>query len=95
MGKRPKQELIPGTEDKLDKKLSKLAQAYAEARDDRMALLVKECAAKGALLAAMQEKKATFYRDPETGLEVELVEGEAKLKVRAPKDEDEDAEDAA
>lgn len=90
MGKRtrPKQELIPGTENRLDKKLSGLAQEYAETRDERMAILTVEVERKAALMAAMVEKGVTFYRDPETGLEAELVEGERKVKVRHPKDED-------
>lgn len=87
-----KQTQIPGTEDKKDPELSKLADSYVEVRDARMQLTAKEVAAKAALLTAMVNRKLDVYRDPETAVVVTIENGEPKLKVKAPKDEDDGSE---
>lgn len=68
--------------------LDDAAEAYQKIKERRMKLALDEHEKKGALLALMKShKKKTYSTEANGGLEVELVPGEDKIKVRRPKDE--------
>lgn len=80
---------LPGMEQEAIPELTKAAELYADARDDRMAHGKVEKELKTALIALMHKHQLTTYRDVnrDPPVEVELVTGEEKVKVRI-KDED-------
>jgi hypothetical protein len=93
-GGRPRQADLPGTEDRAIKPLETAAAAYADIRDQRIALNVDEAKLKASLLALMHKHGKTIYtRD---GITITVIpEGESvKVKVRKPGDDDEDQGDA-
>lgn len=81
------QQQIPGTEDKKDALLTKLAQEYVEKRNARQEATRLEVERKTILIQKMQEKGVTYYRDPELDIEVQLKQGKANVKVVTPDDE--------
>ena len=90
---KPKQIDLPGTEDAAIKPLEDAAAAYAEIRDQRIALNVDEAKLKTKLLALMHKYgKATYTRN---GITITVIpEGESvKVKVRKPGDEEDEDED--
>ena len=89
---RPRQADLPGTEDRAIKPLEQAAAAYADIRDQRIALNVDEAKLKASLLTLMHKHGKTIYsRD---GITITVIpEGESvKVKVRKP-GEEEPAED--
>jgi hypothetical protein len=93
---RPRQQDLPGTEDRAIKPLEKAALDYADIRDQRMALNLEEVGLKAKLLRLMKEHgKQTYHRD---GVSIEIVTEEESVKVRVKKpseDEDDEPETAA
>jgi hypothetical protein len=86
----PRAQRLPGVE-KGFPDLEELGLQYAVLRDKRMATLKEEVELKKKIVAAMHEHTLTNYEVE--GLQMTLVPGEEKLKVKADKDESE--EDAA
>lgn len=95
MAKTKKQTSIPGTEPKSITEVDTAAEAYVEARDERMALTEKEVEAKGNLLRVMEKHDLTTYRDESADppLLVIVVPGESKVKVRREAEDDEAGEE--
>lgn len=88
MGRKAKQESLPGTKSKRDEDLRRKAETYVEIRE-RMGLTKKEVESKGALLLAMKERKLDTYDDPDIDLVI-TIEHEERLKVRKKGDDDEE-----
>jgi hypothetical protein len=87
--KAPRQKTFEVMEDAMIKEIEDAAQDYAEVRDNRMKLTLKEAELKEELHAAMKKhKKAKYFR---AGIEVEVVSVEETVKVRIAKKEDKKA----
>jgi hypothetical protein len=88
--RRPRAAALPGLEDHAIKPLEDCAEAYANIRDERMALTIRERDLKVATLKLMRKYDKTIYRH--AGVEIVLVTGEddVKVKVKRAEDEDED-----
>lgn len=83
---------LPGMEDSAIQPLEDAALAYADIRDQRMALNVEEVGLKATLLRLMKKfGKQTYQRD---GVSIEIVAEEETVKVRVKKPEDDNEEDA-
>jgi hypothetical protein len=92
---RPRQQDLPGTEDRAIRPLEDAAHDYAEIRDERMRLTEQETGLKAKLLSLMKKyQKTTYDRD---GIHVEIVHEEETVKVRVkkPSEGGEDAPDDA
>jgi hypothetical protein len=92
--RRPRQQDLPGTEDRAIKALEDIAASYADWRDRRMELTREEKELKSHVLRLMHKHGKTIYRHD--GIEIRLVEGEEDVKVRIKKpgeDQDEDGPD--
>jgi len=89
---RPRQGDLPGTEDRAIKPLEQAAAAYADIRDQRIALNVDEAKLKASLLTLMHKHDKTTYA--RNGIIITVIpEGESvKVKVRKPDEEDDDGE---
>jgi hypothetical protein len=81
---RAKTGALPGMERKVNKDIEKLADQYVDARDERMAMLEKEVAAKVKLMSAMKSAGMTSYEFEEDGelIIVDLVMAEETVKVK-------------
>jgi hypothetical protein len=93
---RPRQPDLPGTEDRAIKPLEDVAAAYADVRDQRMALNKEEHELKATALQLMKKFDKTIYKSD--GVEIRIVPGEDDVKVRVKKpgeDDDEAADDVA
>jgi len=92
---RPRQQDLPGTEDRVIKALEDAASDYADIRDRRIALNAEEAPLKAKLLTLMKQHKKTLYR--RDGIEIEVVpkSTEETVKVRLRKAGDEDDGDGA
>ncbi len=90
-----KQLQIAGTEKKSIKEVDAAAEAYVEARDERMQLTEREVEARDALITVMKKHKLDLYRDDDAAppLLVTLIAGEDK--VRVSRIDDGESEDAA
>lgn len=90
MAKTKKQSALPGMERKSIKELDAAAEAYVEARDERMKLTEKEVEFKEALVAVMKKHDLQVYKDEdaEPPLIVTLTPGVDKVKVTRANDED-------
>jgi hypothetical protein len=89
---RPRQQDLPGTEDRTIQALEEAAGAYADIRDQRIALNADEAKLKGTLLQLMKRHgKQVYHRD---GITIQIVQEEETVKVRIKKasDEDEDGD---
>jgi hypothetical protein len=94
--KRLRKPHLPGMEDPVVSALDEAAIAYAELRDQRMALLKQEVSLKQRTLALMKKYRKTIYRHD--GIEIDIVPAEEMVHVKVRKaatDEDEDADDEA
>ena len=89
---KPKAQDLPGMEDRAIAPLEQVAVAYAEIRDQRIALNKEEKSLKDTARRLMHKYKKTVYKHD--GVEIRLVPGEedVKVKVRSA-DADEDAGD--
>lgn len=83
--KRGRQARLPGTEDAAIESLEALAEEYAEARDERMAIGERESDLKQKLLTEMHANGKTKYLH--AGVEIEVIATDEKVKVRIKKDE--------
>lgn len=92
---RPEQQEIPGTELPKIPAIEKAARACVNVRDERMALAVKEVAAKTKLIAAMQENADQVSRDGEGDLvytyddQQVIVTDKVNVKVKTASADDE------
>jgi hypothetical protein len=87
--KRARQERLPGTEGVIQE-LEELGYEYAALRDQRMDLTKQEVDLKNRLLEAMHKNNLTSYQYQD--IEVEIIPGEEKLKVKVDKIKDHDNE---
>lgn len=78
--KGPRQQDIPGLEDRAIQELQDAALSYAEARDERMELSKQEADCKSRVLAIMKKHGKTVYRHD--NIYVELIPEDVKVKVR-------------
>ncbi len=90
-----KQTSIPGTEPKSIKEIDTAAEAYVEARDERMKLTEREVEAKQNLIRVMEKHDLSTYRDESADppLLVIVEESVAKVKVRRESEDDDGGED--
>jgi hypothetical protein len=86
--KLPRQEQLPGVENRAIKEIEDLAMDYAEVRDERMKLSTREVELKTDLIAAMHKAKRTEYR--RQGIDIELTVEKEKIKVKVKKDAEEE-----
>jgi len=93
---RPRQQELPGTEDRAIAPLEDAAAEYAAIRDQRMALNAEEVGLKAKLLRLMKKYgKQTYHRN---GIAIEIVVEEETVKVKIKKagdDEDANEEESA
>jgi hypothetical protein len=88
---RPRQQELPGTEDRAIQPLEDAAQDYAAIRDQRIALNAEEIGLKAKLLRLMKHHgKQAYHRD---GVSIEIVAEEETVKVRVKKADDDAARD--
>ena len=80
----PRDQDLPGMEDRAIKALEDLAFTYADLRDQRMALNQEEAALKAKLLAEMKQHGKERYRRGKIRIRVLAKE---TVKVRVPKPE--------
>lgn len=74
---------LPGMERKAIKEIEKLADEYAELRDDRMAVLKNEVDAKAKLIDAMHRNGVNTYEFEDDGETVTVeLKSEEKVKVK-------------
>jgi hypothetical protein len=94
MARTKKQLPIPGTEKETIEELDAAAEAYADARDERMQLTERESEAKEALVSVMKKHGLEVYRDENAvpPLIVTLIPGEDRVKVSRAKEEGEEIE---
>ena len=83
-----KQKQLDGMQDAKNEKLSKLALAYAEVRDERIKLNKQEAEKKTILLHEMKELDLLRYEDRESDVLVILEEKE-NVRVSRPSAADE------
>jgi hypothetical protein len=83
-----KQSHIEGTEPPRVPAIDKLAVAYQEVRDERIELTEQEVDQRSKLLVAMREHKLDRYQLPDSDVEVVVLAGEDKVKVRKVKPAD-------
>lgn len=89
MGKR--QTEIPGTETpELPAELKDITMEYKRVQRRRMKALAREVDLKDQIIAKMHELQLGHILDEEEDVELELVAGKERLKVRTPSEEDED-----
>jgi hypothetical protein len=81
---RPKQGDLPGMEDRLLPDLEEGARAYAEIRDQRMALNKEEAELKANLLALMHKHGKEKYTHD--GVEILIVTTDETVKVKITED---------
>jgi hypothetical protein len=91
---RPRNQDLPGMEDRSIKPLDDVAAAYADVRDQRIALNKEEADLKAQALKLMAKYEKTIYRHD--GITITVVDGEpdVKVKIKKPGD-DADADDHA
>lgn len=90
--RRPKQKHLPGLEPPSIPKIEKLADTYVERRDERMAMLESEIAAKDLLFAAMKEAGLKHYEYDGKLIEV-LATEKVKVKKKGGDDASEEEEE--
>lgn len=93
---RPRQQDLPGTEDRTIQQLEEVATSYADVRDRRMALNQEEHELKGTALTLMRKYGKTIYK--RDGIEIRIVERDDDVKVKILKDDDDadhDGDDVA
>jgi hypothetical protein len=85
---RPRQQDLPGTEDRAIKPLEDIAESYADCRDRRMELTKEETELKAHAITLMHKFGKTIYRH--NGIEIRLKPGEEDVTVRIKKKRGED-----
>ena len=98
---KPKQQDLPGMEDRALKPLENLAEQYADVRDQRMELTRQEVLMSTDLLALMKKYQKTEYHHGEVHIWVKVIDEKVKVKIGEipvkatefkPEDESEPAE---
>jgi hypothetical protein len=85
---KPKQESLLGMEDREIKDLVSTARKYADVRDDRQQLTLKEVELKNELLGLMKRhRKKDYVFD---GIEIHIVPESETVKVKVSKDKEEE-----
>src|ERR1700733_10842221 len=79
--RKPRQGPLPGMEDMGIKELEKLAEYYADVRDQRMELTRQESQMSTDLLAMMKKHKKTEYHHGEVHIWVKVTEEKIKVKL--------------
>lgn len=91
---RPRNQDLPGMEDRAIKPLEDVAASYADVRDRRIELNKEEADLKATALKLMKKYDKTIYRHD--GIEIRIVPGEDDVKVRVkPEGQDEDEQESA
>ena len=88
----PRNQDLPGMEDRAIKPLEEIAIAYAAIRDQRIALNVEEKSLKDSARRLMHKYNKTVYKHD--GVEIRLVPGEEDVKVKVRAADDGDAGEA-
>jgi hypothetical protein len=83
MGRRPKEQRLPGTDGGIPE-LETLSYEYAAIRDQRMALLKQEVDLKTKILSEMHKNSLMVYKYQD--LQLEIIPGEEKIKVVVEKE---------
>jgi hypothetical protein len=78
---KPKQQDLPGMEDRALKPLENLAEQYADVRDSRMELTRQETQLAADLLAMMKKYEKTEYHHGEVHIWVKVTEEKVKVKI--------------
>lgn len=86
----PRQADLPGMEDRLLPELEEGARAYAEIRDQRMALNKQESELKANLLMLMKKHEKETYRHGD--VEIRIVHEEETIKVKVKAEQEDDGE---
>ena len=81
MGRKPKQSVLLDNSNPEDEALVKLAEAYEEVRDDRMAALAAEVKASAALLDKMPGDACKEVRSASLAVEIRSEEATEKVEV--------------
>ncbi len=85
---KPKQESLPGMEDRKIEDLVITARKYADVRDDRQELTLKEVELKNELLGLMKKhRKKEYIFD---GIEIRVVAEEETVRVKIKKEAEEE-----
>jgi hypothetical protein len=82
----PRQDVLPGVGDEKIVAIENAALDYAEIRDERQQLTVKEVECKKRLLDLMHAKKLTSYK--RNGISVKVEVEEETVRVRVKEEED-------
>ena len=85
--KRPKQDDLPGMENREIKDLNDAAMEYAGIRDERQALTLQEVGLKSKILSLMPKHKMSDYVFE--GIEIHIIVEEEGVKVKIPKKDEE------
>lgn len=93
MAKRAVQQDLPGTEDRKIRALENAGREYAEIRDERIALNVREAKLKKNVRSLMAKHEKTDYVSDEVEIHIEPPDGEDRVKVRLKKPKALDAGD--
>lgn len=88
--KGPRQQRLPEMEDPKIAVLEDKALAYAEVRDERMALSSREVELKGQLLDLMKAQKREHYKHGNIKIDIVHEKENVKVKVKNASEEDED-----
>jgi len=87
--KKPREQSLPGMEDRQISELHDKALQYAEIRDERMRLNGEEVELKTELLGLMKKHKKETYKY--NGVEINIVHEEESIRVRVRQKEADEA----
>ena len=85
--KAPTAQDLPGVDDRAIGPLEKMAEQYANSRDERMARGLDEKKLKDKILAEMKELGRTTYKRPGISIEIVTEKEGVKVKVTKPTDD--------
>ena len=80
--KERRQQVIPGTETKVQADIETAIEEYVDVRDERMRLSTEEGELKAKLIATLKKHKVENYRSKKLGRFAEIVHEEETVKVR-------------
>ena len=90
MAKRAVVQALPGMEHRTIPALERAGVAYAEIRDERMALTARETALKRDVRTLMQQHQRTTYVSATVEITLDPPSGEDKVKVKVLKKKDDE-----
>ena len=88
--KSPRPQALPGMEDRAVETIETMARDYADIRDERIQLNVKESQLKSDLMTEMKRLKKDHYK--RDGVEITIIHEKENLKVKV-KAHEEDSDD--